>query len=92
MATENEKERLAVLEVKVDQQGRDLTEVKGDVKTLLSKFDIVLGLRNEIDNLKTELLAMRSTNVRNRVIYPALASIIASTLTAIILLSLIRTK
>lgn len=54
VATKDEKERLSIVETKVDQQGKDISEIKGDVKTILGRFDIVLGLRAEIDALKVE--------------------------------------
>jgi len=86
MATQDEKERLAVLEVKVDRQGKDITEVKGDVKTLLQKFDIVLGLRNEIDSLKVEIVNLKAASFRNKVVYPVLAAIIGGVSTALIII------
>lgn len=74
MSTEGERERLSVLETKVDRQGKDITEVKGDVKTLLTKFDIVLGLRNEIDNLKDEILELKQHRFQTNWLYPTLSA------------------
>lgn len=96
VATKDERERLGIVETKVDQQGKDIAEIKGDVKTILGRFDIVLGLRAEIDALKVEqanqksatdaeIKNLKAARFRNAVIYPALGFIIGGVLTALIL-------
>lgn len=39
MATKSEKERLAIVEVEVKNVKSTVQEIKGDVKTILKKFD-----------------------------------------------------
>lgn len=96
MANKDERERLGIVETKVDQQGKDITEIKGDVKTILGRFDIVLGLRAEIDALKvdlnnqkvaneSEIKSLKAAKFRNTVVYPALGFIIGSVLSALVL-------
>ena len=57
-----------------------------------SEKRIVLGLRNEIDSLKVEIVNLKAASFRNKVIYPTLAAVIGGVTTALIIIVMTGNK
>lgn len=87
MANKSENAEIAVLQDQMGRTNADITEIKGDVKTVLAKFEAYANLQDQLTVLRTEFEQYRKDQKNSNFIKTFGAVLITATISALVYLA-----